>query len=382
MSRNYYIESDLTYLFSSSLPEGEIDLISTNPLVHFTYEREDYYVMLRNVSYAGNPHPKHRFRAQMPQKDYLENYKNSDGIFMFMGYDSANDVYVLWNPAKQRSRINLRKSVSLFCELDVLEKAPYEGIIWGELSNGGMYVAFTIENIEKVLDELSRFDLEKEEVNTAKYSSPSDLTEKIIRMLDAGHSKLEIITYCLENFSNQNPDWDYSRWRNHIIDIQNNADDIIEVNDDQKDLSFYTRLIENLGKKNKVTICKWILLLSTIEYIEWLLRNGYNVDKIPVLAVWEGIYIRHYKKYYPAKRTTTLFSNPFILMNEESFWENRLYQNIEKENLRKHAYSTFDKLQDAYEYAVLEDDFVSLLMNEDNRKIIVTHIEALLLHNT
>ena len=92
MSRNYYIESDLTYLFSSSLPEGEIDIISTNPLVHFTYEREDYYVMLRNVSYAGNPHPKHRFRAQMPQKDYLENYKNSDGIFMFMGYDSANDV--------------------------------------------------------------------------------------------------------------------------------------------------------------------------------------------------------------------------------------------------------------------------------------------------
>ena len=56
------------------------------------------------------------------QKDYLENYKNSDGIFIFMGYDSVNDVYVLWNPSKQRSRINLRKSVSLFCELDVLEK--------------------------------------------------------------------------------------------------------------------------------------------------------------------------------------------------------------------------------------------------------------------
>ena len=69
-------------------------------------------------------------------------------------------------------------------------------------------------------------------------------------------------------------------------------------------------------------------------------------------------------------------------MNEESFWENSLYQNVEKENLKKHAYSTFDKLQDTYEYAILEEDFVSLLTNEDNRKSLVTHIEALLLHNT
>lgn len=382
MSRNYYIESDLTYLFSSSLPEGEIDIISTNPLVHFTYEREDYYVMLRNVSYAGNPHPKHRFRAQMPQKDYLENYKNSDGIFIFMGYDSVNDVYVLWNPSKQRSRINLRKSVSLFCELDVLEKASYEGLVWGELPSGGMYVAFTIENIGKVLDDLSHFDLEKEEVNAAKYSSQSDIIQKIIRMLDTGESKLEIITYCLENFSSHYPDWDYSKWRNHIMNIQNNADDIIDVSDNQKDLAFYIRLIENLGKKNKVTICKWILLLSTLEYIEWLIRNGYDIDKLPILAVWEGIYVRHYKKYYPVKRTTTLFSNPFIQMNEEVFWENKLYQNVDNVNLRKHAYSTFDKLQDIYEYAILENDFVSILTSEDNRKTIVAHLEALLLQNT
>lgn len=382
MSRNYYIESDLTYLFSSSLPEGEIDLISTNPLVHFTYEREDYYVMLRNVSYAGNPHPKHRFRAQMPQKDYLEHYKNSDGIFMFMGYDSTNDVYVLWNPAKQRARINLRKAVSLFCELDVLEKAQYEGVVWGELSNGGMYVVFTIENISKVLDDLSRFDLEKEEVCSARNSSLSDITSQIIQMLDLGYSKLEIISYCLENFSTHNPNWDYSKWRNYIINIQNSADDVIDVIEDQKDVSFYIKQIENLGKKNKVTICKWILILSTLEYIEWLLRNGYNIDKLPILAIWEGIYIRHYKKYYPVKRTTTLFSNPFILMNEETFWENRLYQHVEKENLRKHAYSTFDKLQDTYEYAILEEELVTLLTNEDDREIIVTHIESLLLHNT
>lgn len=381
MSRNYYIESDLISLFSSSLPEGEIDLISTKPLIHFIYEREDYYVMLRNVSYAGNPHPSHRYRAQMPQKDFLENYKNSDGVFMFMGYDSVNDVYVLWNPTKQRARINVRKSVSLFCELDVLEKASYEGMKWGELTGGGMYVAFTIENIEKVLENLSQFDLEKEDVSTTKYSSPSDITQKIIQMLDTGYSKLEIITYCLENFSVKYPDWDYTKWRNHIVEIQNNADEMLEMNDNPKDLSFYIKLINNLGKRNKVTICKWILLLSTIEYVEWLLRNGYGINKLPVLAIWEGIYVRYYKKYYPVKRTTTLFSNPFILMNGELFWENILYQNVDKEDLSKHAYSTFERLQDIYEYTILEEDLVSLLTNEDNRKTLITHIENLLLQN-
>lgn len=216
--RDYYTESSLIDKFTSALPEDKFEVINKTPLLHIVYEGEDYYVMLRNVSYAGNPHPKHRFRAQMPQKDYLENYKKCSGTFLFMGYDAINDVYVLWNPHQQRARINLKKTVSLFCERGALEKASSKGIYRTMLSNGGLYIAFTVENLCDVLNHLSYFDTE--EVNTKILQTQNThLEEDIIKLIRKDKSTLEIISYCYNNYSHIYEDWQYVQWRTYIKSI-------------------------------------------------------------------------------------------------------------------------------------------------------------------
>lgn len=216
--RNYYTESSLIDKFTSALPEDKFEVINKTPLLHIVYEGEDFYVMLRNVSYAGNPHPKHRFRAQMPQKDYLEDYKKCGGIFLFMGYDAINDVYVLWNPHQQRARINLKKTVSLFCERGALEKASCEGINRAMLSNGGLYVAFTVENLCDVLNHLSYFNTEDGNTKILQtHNTP--LEEDIIKLIRNDKSTLEIISYCYNNYSHIYKDWQYIQWRTYIKSI-------------------------------------------------------------------------------------------------------------------------------------------------------------------
>lgn len=216
--RNYYTESSLISKFISGLSVDQFEVINKSPLLHFVYEGEDYYVMLRNISYAGNPHPKHRFRAQMPQKDFLEQYKSCGGVFLFIGYDAVNDVYVLWNPYQQRSRINLKKTVSLFCERGALEKASLEGVNRTMLSNGGLYIAFTIEHLSDVLNHLSYFNTEDGNTKILQtHNTP--LEEDIIKLIRNDKSTLEIISYCYNNYSHIYKDWQYIQWRTYIKSI-------------------------------------------------------------------------------------------------------------------------------------------------------------------
>ncbi len=220
MKQGHYTEKELIDIFITPLSEDIFDVVNINHIVHFTYKDEDYYVMLRSVSYAGNPHPIHRFRAQLPRRPYLETYKTNGGVFLFIGYDAEHNVYVMWNPYNLRPRLNEKDTVSLFCELSSIIKAQEEGLVWSKLPNGGLYVTFTSENLSSVLDSLSYF---KTEVPLPKHANDilldSQLSQYIIRLGAKNMSRLEIIDRCMASYGHVHPDWSFLDWRKCITKI-------------------------------------------------------------------------------------------------------------------------------------------------------------------
>ena len=217
MKQGKYTEKELIDIFISSIQNELFEVVNINHIVHFIYNDEDYYAMLRCVSYAGNPHPLHRFRAQLPTRPYLEQYKSNGGIFLFIGYDVVHNVYVIWNPFNIRHRLNERASVSLFCELPNLIKAKDEGIAWSILPNGGLYVAYTPENFSSILDSLSFFKNENTSLKCKdEIKLEPQLSQFIIDLRRKDLSRLEMAELCIGTYGHTHPNWSFLDWRKCI----------------------------------------------------------------------------------------------------------------------------------------------------------------------
>lgn len=222
MKQRHYTEKELIDIFVSTLSDDLFEVVDTNHIVHIIYRDEDYYVMLRSVSYAGNPHPHHRFRSQLPRRPFLDDYKSNGGIFLFLGYDANHNVYVMWNPLQIRSRLNEKETVSLFCELSSIIEAKEEGVKWSKLPNGGLYVSFTLNNLSSVLDTLSYFKTEIPLQKSIKeVDINSQLSHYIIDLSKTNLSRLEIIGLCMETHGGLHPDWSFLDWRKYITMVLN-----------------------------------------------------------------------------------------------------------------------------------------------------------------
>ena len=281
MSEINYSGKQLAELFAVDLTQQEFDVRYVGELVHFTYKGEDYYAFLRAISYAGNPHPKNRFRAQMPKRPYLESYKNNGGVFLFVGYDQSKDVYAIWNPYAIRPRINQKDIVSLFCEEEALNTAQEEGICWSKLPNGGLYVVFDIKQLSAVLDNLIYF---QDETPTVPQTETSvDVTSFINSMIKEDCSTLEIIEACMDKFATDFPEWDYLTWRSTIVQCRNAQEEteeelepvveevVIEDSYDEtiRDVRYYRHYFKQVKEKGGLELAarKYVMLLSLLEYL-------------------------------------------------------------------------------------------------------------------
>lgn len=392
MSEYNYTGKQLAELFADELRLQEFDIRSVGELVHFTYQGEDYYAFLRSISYAGNPHPKNRYRAQMPKRPYLEAYRENGGIFLFIGYDKIRDVYVIWNPFGIRPRINQKDIVSLFCEEEALNKAKDEGFFWTKLPNGGLYVTLEIEKLSDVLGNLKYF--QDDAHVSSRQETSTDVSSFIVSLIKKGSSTLEIIEECMDKFANEFPDRDYLTWRTIIksqkevlekeTDEDNTIESVEEIAKDnipeEHDIAYYEKHISEMVNRttdNKAKVCKLLLLLSTFEYIPKCPSTRDIKNKIPLLAAWEGIFLKNVNKYVgKLGRESTLFSSPFFLLEEEPYW--RLIP-IE-DDYQKTGYNikTFINLQDIYSGVEVDEELVALIRNTSSREELSNYVIDLL----
>ncbi len=100
-----------------------------NPYI-FRVDSQDVFVYIKNLSPAqlSNKNPD-IWRIQLPVKEDFDQIKNSDSLFILLGYDAENDVYTSWNPYWCKQRLNVGKSVSLYSRYSLQQRVHSTGEI-------------------------------------------------------------------------------------------------------------------------------------------------------------------------------------------------------------------------------------------------------------
>lgn len=150
----------------------------------------------------------------------------------------------------------------------------------------------------------------------------------------------------------------------------------------EKDLDYYKGCFRDIsisGESPKVIIGKLCMLSSFIEYVKWLHDSyGELTNRIPILASWEGFYLQLFARYFDAKRKTTLFSSPFILLDNEPFWANIYEDDVELPTEGKHAMMTFVNIQNTFSSVEIDNELLELLLSPASSKTLQDYLLNLL----
>lgn len=149
-----------------------------------------------------------------------------------------------------------------------------------------------------------------------------------------------------------------------------------------KDVDYYKGCFRDIsisGENSKIIIGKLCMLLSFIDYVRWLHASyGELTNRIPILASWEGFYLQLFGQYFDAKRKTTLFSSPFILLDNEPFWSNIYEDDVVLSTGGKHAMMTFVNIQNTFSGVEIDNEFLELLLSPASCKTLHDYLLSLL----
>ena len=189
----------------------------SNPL-RLLFNGRAFMLYFKCISYAGSPYPLNTTRAQLPYKEEFKSLEDSE-VFLFLGYDVDNDLYICWDPVKTRSRLNQKSYVSFFCRKSLQDSVAEGEIKKGLLSNGDSYVLFKRPNIRSFFEMLdhnfsglklspgqSKSSDEKieatepREIILDEIETDSSVQLMIDQLASQGQSKLPIIAACMNSF--------------------------------------------------------------------------------------------------------------------------------------------------------------------------------------
>ncbi len=133
----------LLKLFLEEMKKSEsFSFIKGNQPFEIEFNSNRYFVYIKNISSAYFKDRLDTTRAQLPILDVFESIKNSSNEFVFLGYDSKNDVYVCWNFHSVKLRLNKKKSVSFYSSLSIQKEVKENEFLRKKLKNGDNIVLF------------------------------------------------------------------------------------------------------------------------------------------------------------------------------------------------------------------------------------------------
>ncbi len=133
----------------ANMSDYDVKFISGENPYTVRVDGEDVFVYIKNLSPAqlSNKNPD-IWRVQLPVKDDFEQIKNSDSLFILLGYDAENDVYTSWNPYWCKQRLNVGKSVSLYSRYSLQQRVHESGKIEKmSLNNESNVVCFPAKHL-------------------------------------------------------------------------------------------------------------------------------------------------------------------------------------------------------------------------------------------
>lgn len=215
------------------LKESDVSLIKI--------DNDEYFLYFKCICHEGNPYPLEHQRAQLPQRNSFEEVISSVIPILFLGYDVDNDVYVTWEPSKVKPRLNKKSYVSFYSRLSVQESVVEGEIREERLTNGDKFVLFKSADILSFFQMIDQHfpELRKVEENgevgesSAQYNTNQEQVkgkdvigkiydveddEAVKLLIDSmiGESTLNIMSTCMNEFSEFYPNMTLSEWNKTV----------------------------------------------------------------------------------------------------------------------------------------------------------------------
>lgn len=135
----------------------DIKIISIGVVMHMEVMGTDFYIYSKCVTYAGKPYPLNTTRAQLPKRDEFETIKTGSNVFLFLGFDVENNVFVCWDPCITKERLNKKSYVSFFSRLNLQQSVEKGCITTATLQNDFKYVLFKCEDLCSFLLNIQKY---------------------------------------------------------------------------------------------------------------------------------------------------------------------------------------------------------------------------------
>jgi len=129
-SSRYLSTESLMLGLMANTSDYDVRFVSGENPYKLRIDGKDIFVYIKNLSPAqlSNKNPD-IWRVQLPVKEDFDQIKNSDSLFILLGYDAENDVYTSWNPYWCKQRLNVGKSVSLYSRYSLQQRVRETGEI-------------------------------------------------------------------------------------------------------------------------------------------------------------------------------------------------------------------------------------------------------------
>ena len=390
--------------------EKDIVVVSDDTITHLEVKGKDFFLYIKSLTYAGNPYPQNTTRAQLPRRNEFNSIKESDAVFLFLGYDEVNEVFACWDPIRVKERLNERQYVSFFSRLNQQKSVRQGQYNTAYLQNDSKYVLFKINDLANFLLNISIYfpdlmtSVESPETNTDSEKTTGVLRnvadDVSVKLLidelvqnEGSYSNLAIISKCMNEYSVYYPEMSLKDWHEITCDYieaketnsNATAEDDEEWAVDRLEYSFVDngekiadeKICSNYEQHIKVILqtvnnqtekqLLLVMLLSAIDFFQWYEHTYGETNTFPLLASWEGAFLNLVKKQLGKMgRESTMFSTPFIHLGDWSFW--RLIPYEDKQVNKGRAIKTFENLQQTYDGVEIDQEFAMTIRNSDSRE--------------
>jgi hypothetical protein len=216
------IAKELKLKFVETLNEiDSFSYLDGNPFSISIYGNE-FYVFLKNISPAYFANSPDITRVQLPFSDHFIKIQKDGKLFIILGYDAANDVFVSWNPELIQGRLNYKQNVSLYSRNSLQSNVKPGQFLEGYLSNNEKILLFRRELLSEYFQNISTLfhQVDKQEIDVFsnaptlnKIRSIDDpaVLEKIKPLLQR-NKLLESIEYCTKNYQHKYPEMSFRDW--------------------------------------------------------------------------------------------------------------------------------------------------------------------------
>jgi len=184
------------------------------------YKGREIFVYVKNITPAYFKKLPDITRIQLPFRPHYGRISNSEIPFIILGYDKKNEIFVNWNPADIKNRLNSKSNVSLYSKNSLQDKVGHNEIMEAYNVNGDKQVFFKkdllplfFDNFDVIYSSAKKYTIATSGENLEK---PQHITDPVLiaklEPLLHGNQVLKAVETCRKHYGITHESLGFKDW--------------------------------------------------------------------------------------------------------------------------------------------------------------------------